>query len=57
MGVCSVNHSNHKPIICPHRFLENNLVFYDVAKNAFGSVNNVLFFFRSKIEQFITISM
>ena len=26
MGVCSVNYSNCKPIICPHRFLEDNIV-------------------------------
>ena len=49
MGVCSVNHSHNKPIICPHRFLENSLVFRDVAKNAFGSVNNVLLFSEVKL--------
>jgi hypothetical protein len=49
MGVCSVNHSNTKPIICPHRFLENKLVFHDVAKNAFGSANNVLLFSEVKL--------
>lgn len=49
MGVCSVNHGNHKPIICPHRFLEDNLVFHDVAQNAFGSVNDVLLFSEVKL--------
>jgi len=49
MGVCSVNHSYNKPIICPHRFLENNLVFNEIAKNAFGSVNNVLLFSEVKL--------
>lgn len=44
MGVCSVNHSKTKPIICPHRFLENNIVFKDAAKSVFGTTNNVLLF-------------
>lgn len=44
MGVCSVNHSRSKPIICPHRFLESNIVFKDTAKEVFGSTNNVLLF-------------
>jgi len=44
MGVCSVNHSRTKPIICPHRFLESNIVFKDVAKSVFGSTNNVMLF-------------
>jgi len=49
MGICSVNHSNTKPIICPHRFLENKQVFYDVSKEAFGSVDNVLLFSEVKL--------
>lgn len=44
MGVCSVNHSNTKPIICPHRFLENNTVFAEIAQNSFGTIDNVLLF-------------
>jgi hypothetical protein len=44
MGVCSVNHSKTKPIICPHRFLEKNIVFKNAAKEAFGTTNNVLLF-------------
>lgn len=49
MGVCSVIHSNQKAIICPHRFLENNKVFHDVAMNAFGSINNVLLYSEVKL--------
>jgi hypothetical protein len=49
MGVCSVNHSGTKPIICPHRFLENNLVFKNVCNAAFGDTNNVLLFSEVKI--------
>jgi hypothetical protein len=41
MGICSVNHNVGKAIICPHRFLENNIVFIDIAENAFGTTNNV----------------
>jgi hypothetical protein len=48
MGICSVNHSvnkiNEKAIICPHRFLEDSIVFNDIAQNAFGSTDNVLLF-------------
>jgi len=49
MGVCSVNHSGTKPIICPHRFLENNLVFKNASNAAFGDTNNVLLFSEVKI--------
>jgi hypothetical protein len=44
MGVCSVKNKDIKPIICPNRFLESNIVFNDVCKEVFGSVNNVLLF-------------
>lgn len=44
MGVCSVNYSEAKPIICPHRFLQNNKVFKDISKEVFGTTNNVLLF-------------
>lgn len=50
MGVCSVNHSKNKIIICPYRFLENNLVFKDVCKTAFGDTNNVLLFSEVKLD-------
>jgi len=49
MGVCSVNHSRTKPIICPHRFLENNLVFKNACGSAFGTINNVLLFSDVKL--------
>ncbi|REE82143.1 restriction endonuclease NotI [Lutibacter oceani] len=44
MGVCSVNHSGKKPIICPNRFLEDNIVFTNICISAFGSTDNVLLF-------------
>jgi hypothetical protein len=44
MGVCSVNSNDNKPIICPHRFLQDNLVFINASNQAFGDTNNVLLF-------------
>jgi len=44
MGVCSVNHHGKKPIICPNRFLEDNLVFINICQSAFGTTDNVLLF-------------
>lgn len=49
MGVCSVNVGDAKPIICPHRFLENNVVFENICQAAFGTSNNVLVFSEVKL--------
>jgi hypothetical protein len=49
MGVCSVNHSNSKPIICPNRFLEENIVFKNISKSAFGTLDNILLFSEVKL--------
>src|SRR3972149_6712721 len=49
MGVCSVNHSGTKPIICPHRFLENILVFKNACNASFGTTANVLLFSEVKL--------
>jgi len=49
MGVCSVNYSGTKVIICPHRFLEYNLVFKNVCEIAFGGLDNVLLFSEVKL--------
>ncbi|MBI4823721.1 MAG: hypothetical protein HY805_05770 [Nitrospirae bacterium] len=50
MGVCSVNYSKNKIIICPHRYLEDNLVFIEVCKNVFGSTDNTLLFSEVKLD-------
>ncbi len=50
MGVCSVNYRKNKIIICPHRFLEDNLVFKDVCTTVFGSTNNILLFSEVKLD-------
>jgi len=49
MGICSVNHNVGKAIICPHRFLEDNIVFTDIVKDAFGTTNNVILFSEVKL--------
>lgn len=49
MGVCSVKHGENKPIICPHRFLEDNLVFKNICESAFGTLNNILLFSEVKL--------
>tara|TARA_Y100000310_G_C20648750_1_gene798190 strand:+ start:1177 stop:1995 length:819 start_codon:yes stop_codon:yes gene_type:complete len=49
MGVCSVNHSKSKPIICPHRFLEANTVFKNISQSVFGTLNNILLFPEVKL--------
>jgi hypothetical protein len=50
MGVCSILHQNYKSIICPHRFLENNLVFSQVCEEIWGSTNNTLLFSEVKVQ-------
>ncbi|TAE73081.1 MAG: hypothetical protein EAZ85_08060 [Bacteroidetes bacterium] len=49
MGVCSVWHHNKKAIICPHRFLEDNLVFEQISEEVFGAKDNVLLLQEVKI--------
>jgi len=49
MGVCSVSIGNNKPIICPHRFLEDDLVFQNICKEEFGTLNNILLFPEVKL--------
>lgn len=44
MGVCSVNYGEEKLIICPNRFLEDNIVFENICMRAFGTTDNVLLF-------------
>lgn len=50
LGLCSVNQAGSKAIICPHRFLEDNVVFKDIAENAFGTIDNVLLFSELKLK-------
>jgi hypothetical protein len=42
MGVCSTYHKDKKAIICPHRFLENNLVFEQISQEIFGTKDNII---------------
>jgi hypothetical protein len=50
MGVCSAHHSGQKAIICPHRFLENNLVFTQVCQEIWGTIDNILLFSEVKVQ-------
>lgn len=42
LGICSVKYASSFPIICPHRFLENKLVFKNVCEQLWGDTNNIL---------------
>jgi len=44
LGVCSVKVNGKTPIICPNRFLEDNIVFINICNEVFGSTDNVLLF-------------
>ncbi len=50
MGICSVNHGDKKAIICPHRFLESNIIFTDICNENFGTTDNILLFKEIRIE-------
>lgn len=36
MGICSFTQGTHATVVCPHRFVEGNRVFFDAARLAFG---------------------
>ena len=44
MGVCSVQYGGDVIALCPRRFLQGNIVFYDIADHYFGSRDNLLIF-------------
>jgi len=44
MGVCSVQYGEHVVALCPDRFLQNNVVFKDIADHYFQDRNNLLVF-------------
>ena len=48
-GVCSVRYENELIAICPKRFRQQDLVFKDIAKAAFGSLHNLLLFDEIKL--------
>ena len=43
-GVCTAHIDNNEIALCPRRFLENSIVFRDIAKAHFGSIHNILVF-------------
>ncbi len=44
MGVCSVLHMGNSIPICPHRFLQDDIVFIDICNEFLGGANNILLF-------------
>ncbi len=43
-GVCTAHYDGADLAICPRRFLENNIVFRDIALHYFKSLNDILIF-------------
>jgi len=43
-GVCTAHTDNNEIALCPRRFLENGIVFRDIAKAHFGTIHNILVF-------------
>jgi len=42
-GICSVIHSEDNPVaICPNRFKQKNIIFRQIAKDIFGTIDNVI---------------
>ena len=50
LGICSVINNTGTAIICPNRFLENDIVFTDIVTDAFGSTDNIIGFSEVKLE-------
>jgi hypothetical protein len=43
-GACTVHYSNEDIAVCPRRFLDQNRVFTDIAKDYFKSLDNLIIF-------------
>jgi len=52
MGACSVRVNSTDVIICPVRFKQNDIVFTDIAKRFFGTVDNSILFQEVKVSGF-----
>ena len=44
MGVCSVQYGEEIVALSPRRFMQDNIVFYDIADHYFGSRHNLMLF-------------
>ncbi len=44
MGVCSVQYGEEVVALSPRRFMQDNIVFYDIADHYFGSHHNLMLF-------------
>lgn len=52
MGVCSINYQNDILALCPNRFLQNNVIFEDIANKYFGSTDNQAVLHEIRLEGF-----
>ena len=43
-GVCTAHYDGSELALCPRRFLENNIVFRNIAEHHFKTLNNILVF-------------
>jgi hypothetical protein len=44
MGVCSIKYGNEIIAVCPRRFLQNRIIFRNIAEHYFNTVDNILLF-------------
>lgn len=52
MGVCSINYQNKILALCPNRFLQDNVIFKDIANEYFGSTDNQVVLHEVKLDDF-----
>ena len=52
MGVCSINYQNEILALCPNRFLQDNIIFEDIANKYFGSTDNQVVLHEVRLEDF-----
>jgi hypothetical protein len=51
MGVCSVRYGDNTVALCPRRFLQNNIVFKDIADHHFTTRNDLVVFSEIGLSQ------
>jgi len=52
MGVCSINYQNKILALCPNRFLQDNIIFKNIAKEYFGSTDNQVVLHEVRLDDF-----
>ena len=51
MGVCSVRYGDETIALCPRRFLQNNIIFKDIADHYFKTRNDLVVFSEIGLSQ------